>query len=48
MPAADAPLLEVRGVSKHFAGVKAVDRAMTIERVELVEKAGGHSGHFVR
>ena len=27
MPVAEAPLLEVRGVSKRFAGVKAVDRA---------------------
>ena len=27
MPAADAPLLEVRGLSKRFAGVRAVDRA---------------------
>ena len=27
MPAADAPLLEIHGVSKRFAGVRAVDRA---------------------
>jgi cyclic pyranopterin phosphate synthase len=27
---------------------KAVDRAMSIERVRLEEKAGGKSGHFVR
>ena len=27
MPAGDAPLLEVHGVSKRFAGVRAVDRA---------------------
>lgn len=27
---------------------KAVDRGMTIERVCLLEKAGGRSGHFVR
>jgi len=27
---------------------KAVDRGMTIERVQLDEKAGGKSGHFVR
>jgi len=27
VPAADAPLLEVRGLSKRFAGVRAVDRA---------------------
>ena len=27
MPAGDAPLLEVRGLSKRFAGVRAVDRA---------------------
>jgi cyclic pyranopterin phosphate synthase len=28
--------------------VKAVDRWVTIERVELVEKSGGKSGHVVR
>jgi len=28
--------------------VKAVDRGMTIERIELQEKAGGASGHWVR
>lgn len=28
--------------------VKAVDRGMTIERIELQEKAGGKSGHWVR
>ena len=27
---------------------KAVDRAMVIERVQLEEKSGGRSGHFVR
>ena len=27
---------------------KAVDRAMTISEVQLVEKSGGKSGHFVR
>ena len=27
---------------------KAVDRAMTIEAVQLEEKSGGQSGHFVR
>lgn len=27
---------------------KSVDRGMTIERVQLVEKSGGRSGHFVR
>jgi cyclic pyranopterin monophosphate synthase len=27
---------------------KAVDRSMTIERVQLEEKSGGQSGHFVR
>ena len=27
---------------------KAIDRAMTIERVELLEKTGGKSGKFVR
>ena len=27
---------------------KAVDRAMVIERVQLEEKSGGKSGHFVR
>jgi cyclic pyranopterin phosphate synthase len=27
---------------------KAVDREMTIERVRLLEKSGGKSGHFVR
>jgi len=27
---------------------KAVDRAMTIESIQLVEKTGGKSGHFVR
>jgi cyclic pyranopterin monophosphate synthase len=27
---------------------KAVDRAMTIERIELVHKAGGKSGEFRR
>jgi cyclic pyranopterin phosphate synthase len=27
---------------------KAIDRAMTIEHVELLEKTGGKSGHFVR
>lgn len=27
---------------------KAVDRGMTIERVRLLEKAGGRSGHWVR
>jgi cyclic pyranopterin phosphate synthase len=28
--------------------LKAVDRAMTIERIALHEKSGGQSGHFVR
>lgn len=28
--------------------VKAVDRGMTIEGVQLVEKAGGASGHWIR
>lgn len=27
---------------------KAVDRALVIERIELVEKQGGRSGHFLR
>jgi cyclic pyranopterin phosphate synthase len=27
---------------------KSVDRGMTVERVQLEEKAGGKSGHFVR
>src|SRR5207247_10582918 len=27
---------------------KAVDRAMTIERIRLEEKSGGKSGHFTR
>jgi cyclic pyranopterin phosphate synthase len=27
---------------------KSVDRAMTIERIQLEEKSGGRSGHFVR
>ena len=27
---------------------KAVDREMTVERVRLLEKSGGKSGHFVR
>jgi cyclic pyranopterin phosphate synthase len=27
---------------------KAIDRAMVIERIQLEEKAGGKSGHFVR
>ncbi len=27
---------------------KAIDRGMSIERVQLEEKAGGNSGHFVR
>ena len=27
---------------------KSIDRQMTIERVELLEKLGGRSGHFVR
>jgi cyclic pyranopterin phosphate synthase len=27
---------------------KAVDRGMSIERVQLEEKSGGKSGHFVR
>ena len=27
---------------------KAVDRSMTIERIQLEEKSGGKSGHFVR
>ena len=27
---------------------KAVDRAMTIERIQLEEKSGGKSGHFAR
>jgi cyclic pyranopterin phosphate synthase len=27
---------------------KAVDRAMVVERVQLEEKSGGRSGHFVR
>ena len=27
---------------------KAIDRGMTIERIELLEKTGGKSGHFVR
>jgi len=27
---------------------KAVDRAMTIEYIKLLEKAGGRSGHFRR
>ncbi|OGQ91822.1 MAG: molybdenum cofactor biosynthesis protein C [Deltaproteobacteria bacterium RIFOXYA12_FULL_58_15] len=27
---------------------KAMDRAMTIERIELLEKSGGKSGHFLR
>lgn len=27
---------------------KAVDRAMSIEQVQLVEKAGGKSGHWIR
>lgn len=27
---------------------KALDKSITIERVELVEKTGGKSGHFVR
>ena len=26
--------------------LKAADRAMTIERVRLVEKTGGRSGHY--
>jgi len=28
--------------------VKAVDKTMTISGVELVEKKGGRSGHYVR
>ena len=27
---------------------KAIDRGMVIERVQLEEKSGGKSGHFVR
>jgi cyclic pyranopterin monophosphate synthase len=27
---------------------KSIDRAMTIEHIELLEKTGGKSGHFVR
>jgi len=28
--------------------VKAVDKTMTISDIELVEKKGGRSGHYVR
>ena len=28
--------------------VKAVDRAMVISEIKLIEKSGGKSGHFVR
>jgi len=27
---------------------KAIDRAMTIDGIQLIEKSGGKSGHFIR